>query len=51
MKTTLLSVAVAAALSITALAHAAPPDNESVKITAPTASDFKFKPQDFSDYL
>ncbi|WP_343728540.1 gel scht [Duganella sp.] len=51
MKTTLLSVAVAAALSITALAHAAPPDNESVKISAPAAADFRFKPQDFSDYL
>lgn len=51
MKTTLLSMAVAAALSITTLAHAAPPDNDSVKITAPGASDFKFKPQEFSDYL
>lgn len=51
MKTTLLSVAVAAALSITTLAQAAPPDNESVKISAPVASDFKMKPQDFSDYL
>lgn len=51
MKTTLLSVAVAAALSIAALAHAAPPDNDSVKITAPAVSDFKFKPQEFQDYL
>ncbi|NVM75634.1 hypothetical protein FHW83_001421 [Duganella sp. SG902] len=51
MKTTLLSIAVAAALSITALAHAAPPDNESVRIGAPAANDFKFKAQDFSDYL
>ncbi|MYM69988.1 gel scht [Pseudoduganella sp. FT55W] len=51
MKTTLLSVAVAAALSITTLAHAAGPDNESVKISAPVATDFKFKPQEFSDYL
>ncbi|MTV40231.1 gel scht [Duganella radicis] len=51
MKTTLLSVAVAAALSIATLAHAAPPDNDSVKITAPAVSDFKFKPQEFQDYL
>lgn len=51
MKTTLLSIAVAAALSITALAHAAPPDNESVKITAPVVSDFKLKSHEFSDYL
>lgn len=51
MKTTLLSLAVAAALSITTLAHAAPPDNESVKISAPAAGDFKFKPQEFADYL
>jgi hypothetical protein len=51
MKTTLLSVAVAAALSITSLAYAAGPDNESVKIGAPSATDFKFKSQEFSDYL
>ena len=52
MKTTLLSMAVAAALSITALAHAAAPHNESVKISAPAVmSDFKFKPQEFADYL
>ena len=52
MKTTLLSAAFAAALSIASLAHAAGPDNESVKITAPGAmSDFKFKPQEFADYL
>lgn len=51
MKTTLLSVALAAALSITSLAHAAGPDNESVKISAPTAATFKLKPQEFSDYL
>jgi hypothetical protein len=51
MKTTLLSVAVAAALSITSLAHAAGPDNESVKIGAPAVTDFKFKPQEFQDYL
>ncbi|MYM25613.1 gel scht [Duganella sp. FT135W] len=51
MKTTLLRVAVAAALSIIAVAHAADPDNESVKISAPSAADFKFKPQDFQEYL
>jgi hypothetical protein len=51
MKTTLLSVAVAAALSITSLAYAAGPDNESVKIGAPAVTDFKFKPQEFQDYL
>jgi len=51
MKTTLLGVALAAALSIAAVAHAAGPDNESVKISAPGAADFKFKPQEFQDYL
>ena len=51
MNTTLLSLAVAAALSITTLAHAASPDNESVKIAAPAAGDFKFKPYEFQEYL
>lgn len=52
MKTTLLSAALAAALSIASLAHAAGPDNESVKISAPSSqAGFKFKPQEFQDYL
>ena len=51
MNTTLLKVAAAAALSIATLAHAAAPDNDSVKISAPSASDFRFKPQEFQDYL
>jgi hypothetical protein len=51
MKTTMLQVALAATLSIAGLAHAAGPDNESVKISAPSAADFKFKPMEFQEYL
>jgi hypothetical protein len=51
MQTTILGVALAAALSITSLAHAAGPDNESVKISAPSAADFRFKPAEFQEYL
>lgn len=51
MKTAMLGAALAAVLSIASVAHAAGPDNESVKITAPVAADFKFKPMEFQDYL
>ncbi|TFW21527.1 gel scht [Duganella callida] len=50
MKTTLLNLALAAALSAAAVAHAAPPDNDSVKISAPMAGAYKFKPQEFEEY-
>jgi len=50
MKTTLLSLAVAAALSVAAVASAAPdatPAGESVKISA---SRYHMEPQEFQDY-
>lgn len=48
MKTTLLSMAVAAALSVTSFAYAADTGNESVKIQAPAS--YHVEPQEFADY-
>jgi hypothetical protein len=51
MKSTLLSIAVAAALSFAAIGAQAAQETagETVQIKAP--SDFRFKPQEFQDYL
>jgi hypothetical protein len=48
MKTTLLSLAVAAALSATSFAHAADAVGESVKINAPVG--YHIEPQQFAEY-